>query len=873
MINHLSRRRFLQNLTAAGGAAWLDPVSRAAKPRHKSSPVSVTREQVGEQYRHQEEYQRLIEQPVYRATIIPHWLPGNTRFWYRNDGPRRTKEFILVDAERGTRQAAFDHKKLAAALMRATGTPHRADRLPFDAVEFTDDGRAIRFAVGDSDWQCDLASFVCTPLPPGTLSSPKNNPAENPPPDQPAPQADEADGLPSPDGQWVAFIQGHNVHVRAKGDPQGAALTQDGTAEVYYEALSWAPDSQALAGVKTHFVPIKSVYMVESSPKDGGTRGVLHQHEYAQPGDPFTTYEIWVFSPAAKTATKAQTDVIDSGDRPDFLWKKDSRRFTYEKSDRGHQRFRVIEVDSRTGETRNIIDERAKTFINDYHPYISYPQTDKADEIIYASERDGWRHLYRYDRDGGRFENQITRGDWVVREVDRVDADARQIWFRASGKNPGEDPYLMHHYRVDFDGTGLTALTEGDGTHFVQWSPDRRYLIDTYSRADLPPVHALRRASDGARVCALEKADISALTGKGWRMSEVFAAKGRDGVTDIWGMVCRPLHFDPARKYPIIENIYAGPHDSFTRKAFAVYDSMQALAELGFVVIQCDGMGTRNRSKAFHDVCWHNVADAGFPDRIPWMQALARKDPACDTRRVGIYGTSAGGQSATGALLFHPEFYHVAVSACGCHDNRIDKASWNEQWMGYPVGPWYAENSNITHAANLRGRLLLIVGELDTNVPPESTLRLTDALIKAGKDYELIVVTGSDHTDGGPYGERRRRDFFVRHLLGMEPPDRNIPVPPPTPVQLTPLPAGAADEAQASGGEGTTIRFTNHAGQPVTLFWLSGDGSRKKYATLAPGETYVQNTYAGHWWLVVGQDGRPRAVFVGDPRPGLAEIR
>jgi len=866
-MNKLSRRRFLQHLTASGAALLGPSPAHAAKPRHKPTSGGTSREQVLEQYRHQEEYQMLVKQPIYRATITPHWLAGNSRFWYRNDGPRRTREFILVDAKRGTRQAAFDHKKLAGALTRATGTTYRADRPPFEEIEYGTDSQKIQFHVGDNDWRCDLTSYDCIPLP---RSAPPEKKPENAPADQTATPPDESVGLPSPDGRWMAFVKDHNVHVRAKGGPDAVPLTRDGTAEKYYGALHWSPDSEALVGFLINFVPTKELYMVESSPKDGGTRGVLHHHEYAQPGDPFTTYALWLFDPAAKTARPAPVGHIDFGDAPDLRWKKDGRRFTYEKIDRGHQRFRVIEVDSRTGQSRAIIDERAKTFINAYHPYISYPDTEETDEIIYASERDGWRHLYLYDRESGWFENQITRGAWVVREVDHVDPQARQLWFRVSGKNPGEDPYLMHHYRVNFDGTGLTALTEGDGDHSVQWSPDRKYLIDTYSRADLPPVHALRRESDGALVCELERADISALTGKGWRMPEVFAAKGRDGVTDIWGLVCRPLHFDHARRYPIIENIYAGPHDSFTRKTFAVYDSMQALAELGFIVVQCDGMGTRNRSKAFHDVCWHNVADAGLPDRIAWITALAKKYPQFEITRVGIYGTSAGGQSAAGALLFHGDFYKVAVASSGCHDNRVDKASWNEQWMGYPVGPWYAENSNVTHAGNLRGRLLLIVGELDTNVPPESTLRLTDALIKAGKDFDLLVIPGSEHTDGGAYGERRRRDFFVRHLLGVEPPDRNRPIPP---ARLTPLPAGAEAEALPGGGDPTTVQFKNTTHQPVTLYWLPGDGTRKEYATLAPGDTHAQNTYAGHSWLAVGKDGRPLVVFVAGPRPGVAEIR
>jgi dipeptidyl aminopeptidase/acylaminoacyl peptidase len=356
--------------------------------------------------------------------------------------------------------------------------------------------------------------------------------------------------------------------------------------------------------------------------------------------------------------------------------------------------------------------------------------------------------------------------------VERVDEPNRTILFTASGRNPGEDPYFLHWYRVGFDGTGLTELTPEKANHQGRLSPKGDYLIDTASTVEAAPVHILRRTSDGKLMAVLEKADVADLAAKGFRAPEPFVAKARDGKTDIYGIVYRPSNFNPRRRYPIVENIYAGPQDSFVPKSFAAYRGMAALAELGFVVVQIDGMGTRNRGKAFHDVAYKNLADAGFPDRILWMKALAAKYPYVDISRVGVYGTSAGGQNSTGALLFHPEFYKVAVSSCGCHDNRMDKIWWNEQWMG-PMGPHYAEQSNITNAAKPQGKLMLFVGEQDHNVPPESTYRLVDALVKANKDFDFLVLPGADHTDGGPYGERKRRDFFVRHLLGAEPPEWN----------------------------------------------------------------------------------------------------
>lgn len=864
----LSRRRFLKTLGLAGGASLLGPATaRAAKPLKKPPLGGLSHEALLQNFEHADKYDALTRLPVFKARLTPHWFFGGTRFWYRNDLARGAREFVTVDAEQGKRGPSFDHKKLAAGLSQASATKYRADRLPFDDITYAQNGQAVQFTVGETAWQCDLSSYVCAKIPGLAPKEGKPGRSEQAAPEEP-PQAENHVGA-SPDGQWTAFLKDHNLYLRANSTGAETPLSRNGAAERPFGEMRWAPDSKTLVAYRITPVVDKEVFFVESSPKDGGTRGVLHSHPYPQAGDPFPHFEMWLFDPAQAKATQAQDDTIDFGDGPpDLHWSRDNRRVLYEKTDRGHQRFRLISVDMQTGQSRNVIDERTKTFINTSNSYTYY--TRGAAEVIYISEQAGWRHLYLYDAEGARLKTQITRGPWVVREVERVDEDSRQIWFAASGRHPGQDPYLLHHYRVDFDGTNLVALTEGDGSHSVQYSPDRQFLVDTYSRVDLPPIHELRRTSDGSLVCPLETVDISALTNKGWQAPEVFHAPGRDGKTDIWGVVCRPLDLDPAKKYPIIENIYAGPQDSFVRKTFAVSESMQSLAQLGFIVVQCDGMGTRNRSKAFHDVCWRNLRDAGLPDRIVWMRALARKYPYCDTGRVGIYGTSAGGQSSTGALLFHPEFYKAGVSSCGCHDNRIDKRWWNEQWMGYPVGPWYADSSNIVHADKLRGKLFLMVGEMDTNVPPESTLRLADALIKSGKDFDLLVLPGSDHTGGGAYGERRRRDFFVRHLLGAEPPDRNLPI---TKITLKPRPVSEESSVQPGGGDDTTIKFVNLTRGEVELFWLPGDGTRKSYAVVPPGQSYTQHTHSGHYWLVTAKGGPPLAVFVGESHPGIAEIR
>ena len=353
----------------------------------------------------------------------------------------------------------------------------------------------------------------------------------------------------------------------------------------------------------------------------------------------------------------------------------------------------------------------------------------------------------------------------------RSNEDARTIYFAASGMDAGKDPYFVRYYRINIDGTGLLPLTPADGNHTVVFSSDAKHYVDTYSRVDAAPVTELRRADDASLVATLEKTDITALTKAGWKPPEVFVAKGRDGRTDIWGVIVKPTTFDPAKKYPVIENIYAGPQSSFVPKSFAAYNAMQAQAELGFIVVQIDGMGTSNRSKAFHDVAWKNLKDAGFPDRLLWHKAAAAKYPWYDISRVGLYGTSAGGQNALGGLLFFPDFYKVAVSAAGCHDNRMDKIWWNEQWMGWPIGPEYAESSNVDNAYRLQGKVQLVVGEMDQNVDPASTFQVVNQLIKHNKDFELLVIPGAGHGNGGPYGEHKRFDFFTRHLLGQTPPE------------------------------------------------------------------------------------------------------
>ncbi len=574
----------------------------------------------------------------------------------------------------------------------------------------------------------------------------------------------------SPDGQWAAFFKDHNVYLRDAESHEETELSDDGNPEDEYSGeLYWSPDSKKLVVLRTKKGDEHKVYYVESSPKDQ-VQPKLHSYDYLKPGDKIPFSKPQLFDVAGRKHIPISDELFPNPwSVSDVHWDPDSSRFMFHHNQRGHQVMRVLAADAATGKVQTVVEEQSPTFI-DYSGKQFLRYLDESGEIICMSERDGWNHLYLYDAKTGDVKNQITKGEWVVRSVEKVDPEKRQIYFYAGGIRPGQDPYYIHYCRVNFDGTGLTMLTEGDGTHTIKFSPDRRFFIDTFSRIDMPPVNELRRMEDGSLVCKLEEADWSELLKTGWKIPERFVAKGRDGATDIYGVIYRPTIFDPSRKYPVIELIYAGPQGAFVPKAFSPLHSPQILAELGFILVQSDGMGTSNRSKKFHDVCWKNLADSGFPDHILWIKTAAEKYPYMDLSRVGIYGGSAGGQSSTRALIDHGDFYKVAVSDCGCHDNRMDKIWWNEQWMGWPVGPEYEAQSNVTGAAKIQGKLMLCVGEMDENVDPASTMQVVNALIKADKDFELLIFPGRGHGSAeSPYGQRRRQDFFVRNLLGVEP--------------------------------------------------------------------------------------------------------
>lgn len=666
---------------------------------------------------------------VYSPAIRPEWIDSSLYFWYKNH-EKEGDFYYLVNAENGKKQRATDKKGLAAFFSKKQ--KNLAESLLKEEEK------------EEKRWQRE---------------------------GEPTP-------VISPDKKWEAYIKDNNLYISPVQDKEQKeqpkeeiALSMDGSTNLRYDGWSiiWSPDSRKLATVKIRDVQERRIPLLESSPATQ-RQPILQWRDYAKPGDVIPIHLPVLFDVETRKQIPVETSLYEN---QYYLyltrWREDSRAFSFEFNQRGHQRYIIGEVNATDGSVRHLIDEQVKTFIYYYNNYRKDLNDGK--ELLWISERDGWRHLYLINGTNGEIKQQVTKGEWVVRQVDYVDEANRMVYFTASGFNKEEDPYNLHYCRIRLDGTGFEDMTPENGNHTVVFSADRQYFTDVYSRPDLPPVSQLKRTTDASVVTELQRCDIRALQAKGWIMPEVFSAKGRDGKTDIWGNIYRPMNFDSSKRYPVVEMIYAGPHDSHVDKDFKPANHLiSKLVELGFIVVSIDGMGTSNRSKAFHDVCWKNLKDAGFPDRIAWIKAAAAKYTYMDLDRVGIYGWSAGGQNAMAALLFHNDFYKVAVALCGCHDNRMDKIWWNEQWMGYPLDESYSASSNVDNAHLLKGKLLLINGELDDNVDPASTLQVVSALMKANKNFEQLYLPGKTHSLGGPFEMHKMHDFFVKHLLNQEPP-------------------------------------------------------------------------------------------------------
>lgn len=699
---------------------------------------------------------------VLYAGVVPHWVDQTSAFWYVRQ-TEKGKEYVKVDAASKKRTALFDQQKMAAALTEKAGREINAYNLPLQNCRLNISLDTLRFQLDGKFWAYSIKNNRLLDEGAIPLRGKERHWME---------VDDEKEGRPvtSPDGKWTAFIKNDNVYVREVATGKEKQLSQDGTLSNYYSSyIQWSPDSKSVVSCRIRPVEKRYVYYVESSPADQA-QPKLHKQEYAKPGDELRFKVPCIFEVESGRRLIPSTELFSHQyELSGPMWNADSKAITFEYNERGHKVYRVLEMSAVDGSVRTLIEEKEEKYVNYPRIYRNYLSDGK--RIIWSSERDNYNHLYLYDRATGKPLNQITKGEWYVRGVQHVDEANEVIYFSANGMKKGEDPYLIHYYKINFDGSNLVELTPEEGMHQCWYSSDYKYLVDVYSKVDQAPIAVLRDAKNGKIRMQLDKADISALLANGWKAPEVFSAKGRDGKTDMWGVIYRPSNFDPSKKYPVIEYIYSGPGDQYVPKTFSSYNWwMTSLAELGFIVVQVDGMTTSFRSKEFEEVCYKNLKDAGLPDHIAWIKAAAQKYPYMDIDRVGISGCSAGGQESTGAVLFHPEFYKAAYSACGCHDNRMDKIWWNELWMGYPVDESYSACSNVDNAHLLSRPLMLVVGELDDNVDPASTMQVVNALIKANKDFELVVIPGAHHTMGEDFGEHKRYDFFVRHLMGITPP-------------------------------------------------------------------------------------------------------
>jgi len=728
---------------------------------------------------------------AFNMGIDPQWSGGGDVFLFRSHtsgGPR----YQRVDPIAGTVTPTFDHVRLAAALSRASGVPTDPDGLDLEDIARLDDPDRVTFSANGRAWTCDLGTYACTPS------------------ELPMPAA--ADAVRSPDGQWEVFVRDHNLWLRKVGERVERQLTDDGEPGYEYgmplpsplasagladpdrPVVHWSPDSSRFLSCRIDERPAKHLHLVQSVPKNGDTRPRLHTYAYPLPGDTDVPLaEGWCFIVDGSEAVQVQLRPLPmSYYGPPFQdgslwWTPDGSKLFLLVPERGGRSYELFAIEPTTGLTRSVITERTDRGID---PFLFWADVNirvinEGSQIIWYAQRDGWGHLYLYDGATGEQIRQLTSGPFNVSRIAHINETERWAAFMAIGREPGRDPYLNHLYRVSLDGGQPELLTPDDADHTVRYSPTGTFFVDIFSRTDVPPVTQVRTAS-GSLVLDLERADITPLLATGWTAPERFTAKARDGVTDIYGVIVRPSHLDPNLSYPVIDSIYAGPQvnvapttftdatpftDSFRSGRGAGFWQAQALAELGFVVVMVDGLGMPGRSRAYHDVSYRNLGDGGIVDHISAIQQLGDRYPYLDLSRVGIYGHSAGGYASAHAMLAFPDFYKVCVSSAGNHDHRLDKASWVERYMSPEVGDYYDDQANRTVAENLRGKLLLAHGEMDENVHPASTLTLVDALITANKDFDLLILPNRPHRlDNDPYFVRRRWDYFVRHLLGAEPP-------------------------------------------------------------------------------------------------------
>jgi dipeptidyl-peptidase-4 len=730
---------------------------------------------------------------MFRSSVQANWLPDE-RMWYRVTTAEGS-EFILVDPARGKREPAFDHARVAVALSKAAGSTYDGAHLPFQSFALSPDSQSISIAVGPNHWNCDRQGNACA-----ADGRPEAAPSEGG--QRGAGRGGRGGGgrgtATSPDGKSTAIIRDNNLWVRDVASGKETQLTTDGVKDFGYATdnagwqssdravVLWSPDSRKIATFQQDQRGVGEMYLVNTTVG----HPALRSWKYPLPGDPVVTtiQRVIIDVAAAKVVRLAMPpdqhrsslcdDIACSGSM-DIQWNADASQLAFVSTSRDHKEERLKVADAATGAVHDVLDEKVSTFFESGNGRINWHYMPASNEVIWFSERDNWGQLYLYDLRGvNQLKNQITSGEGNVTQIVKVDEQARVIYFLAVGKEKGRDPYFSHFYKIGFDGRNQKLLTPDDGNHSVAPSPSGRYFVDTYSQPDVPATTALRD-SDGKLVTALEKADISGLLATGWKPPQPITVKARDGVTDIYGLLYKPTNFDPAKKYPIVNHIYPGPQTGSvgTRNFSTGRSDAQALAELGFVVVEIDGMGTPWRSKKFHEAYFGDMGDNTLPDQVSGMKDLGKRYPWIDLDRVGIYGHSGGGYATAGAMFHYPEFFKVGISESGNHDNREYEDDWAEKWQGLLVKASdgktnYDGQANQNFARNLKGHLMLAHGTMDDNVPPYNTLLVVAELIKANKDFDLVLFPNRAHGYGpdSSYMTRKRWDYFVRYLLGAEPP-------------------------------------------------------------------------------------------------------
>lgn len=791
----MSRRiRFPTSVTMAARAAALVAVAAAAlqtpASAQEAEPYRPDRVTAEDYARAERQLSRYTSSLVLGGSVFPRWLEDG-RFWYRNRIAEGT-EIVLVDPGAGTRERAFDHEIVAEQLSSLAGVEVTPFDLPagLDIALHADDrpvGYPVRFRVGGTTVVCQLHAREGTRAAPCMTS-----------------QAAEAEGAPavgrghvlSPDGRLAAFIRDHDLWVVDLETGEERALTTDGVEDYGYATnnagwvrsdrpvLLWSPDSRKIATFRHDARGVGAMYLVNT--QVGHPR--LEAWKYPLPEDTviFRIERLVIdveegrLVPFQMPPDPHRSTVCDhiycGGTFADVAWSPDGRQVAFVSSSRDHKEAVLRVADAETGAVRDVLEERVETFFESGYNTSNWRFLPASNEVIWYSQRSDWGHLYLYDLETGALKRQITSGDWNVLQLRKVDEASRTLYFTGAGREPG-DPYFEYFYAVDMDGGDVRLLTPDSAHHTISLAPDGETFVDVWSTPVIPP-RAVVRDLNGGVVVPLEEADISRLVDAGWQAPIPFTVKARDGETDLYGILYRPSHFDPTKKYPVVNYIYPGPQTGSvgSRSFRSSRRDHQALAELGFIVVELDAMGTPKRSKSFHAAYYGNMGDNGLPDQVAGLRQLAERHPWIDLDRVGIWGHSGGGFASTAGILRYPDFYKVAVSQAGNHDNRIYEDDWGEKWQGllvtHPDGTTnYDNQANQLLAENLKGKLLLAHGTMDNNVPPNNTLVVVDALIAANKDFDLIMMTNRRHGFGNePYMMRRRWDYFVRHLLGAEPP-------------------------------------------------------------------------------------------------------